>query len=111
MLTVIPQSRRNDHERRTETGSRDPARLSDRVGRVCGSDRFVDKRCKASTCTEKRCTHMPQAKVLKFLVAILAGLEDLWDISLSSRPLDKDSAVAGAWGQPAWVDYSGVSRT
>jgi hypothetical protein len=71
----------------------------------------VDKRCKASTCTKKRCTHTPQAKVLKFLVAILVGLEQLWDISLSAHPLDKASAVAGAWGQPAWVDYSGVSRT
>ncbi len=46
-----------------------------------------------------------------FLVAILAGLQHLQDISLAAHPLDKDQAVAQAWGQPAWADYSGVSRT
>ncbi len=60
---------------------------------------------------QKRYTHTPQAKVLEVLVAILAGLEHLQDISLAAHPLDKDSAVAEAWGQPAWADYSGVSRT
>jgi len=53
---------------------------------------------------------MPQGKVLEFLVAILAGLRYLQDISLSAHPLDKDSAVAQAWGQEGWADYSGVSR-
>ena len=28
-----------------------------------------------------------------------------------AHPLDKDQAVAEAWGQPGWADYSGVSRT
>lgn len=55
--------------------------------------------------------HRPQTKVLEFLVAILGGLEHLQDISLAAHPLDKDQAVAHAWQQPAWADYSGVSRT
>jgi len=60
---------------------------------------------------QKRYRHTPQGKVLEFLVAILAGLKHLQDISLSAHPLDKDPAVAQAWGQPSWADYSGVSRT
>lgn len=60
---------------------------------------------------QKKYTHTPQTKVVEFLVAILAGLEHLQDISLSAHPLDLDQAVAEAWGQPGWADYSGVSRT
>ena len=60
---------------------------------------------------QKHYHHRPQTKVLEFLVAILAGLQHLQDISLAAHPLDKDQAVAQAWGQPAWADYSGVSRT
>lgn len=60
---------------------------------------------------QKRYHHRPQTKVLEFLVAILAGLQHLQEISLAAYPLDKDQAVAQAWEQPAWADYSGVSRT
>jgi hypothetical protein len=60
---------------------------------------------------QKTVRHSPQGKVIEFLVAILGGLEYLKDISLSARPLDKDQAVARAWGQPGWADHSGVSRT
>src|SRR3990170_6992476 len=60
---------------------------------------------------QKRYHHTPQGKVLEFMVAILAGLKHLQDISLSAHPLDRDQAVAQAWGQPGWADYSGVSRT
>jgi hypothetical protein len=60
---------------------------------------------------QKKYTHTPQTKVLEFLVAVLGGLEHLQDISLSAHPLDMDQAVAEAWGQPGWADYSGVSRT
>src|SRR5918912_1785338 len=60
---------------------------------------------------QKHYQHRPQTTVLEFLVAILAGLQHLQDISLAAHPLDKDQAVARAWGQPAWADYSGVSRT
>lgn len=59
---------------------------------------------------QKAYQHRPQTKVLEFLVAILAGLPYLQDISLAAHPLDKDQAVAHAWAQPAWADYSGVSR-
>ena len=44
-------------------------------------------------------------------MSILGGLKHLQDISLAAHPLDKDQAVAEAWGQPEWADYSGVSRT
>ena len=60
---------------------------------------------------QKEYTYKPQTKVLEFLVAILAGVKHLQDISLSAHPLDQDAAVAKAWGQPGWADYSGVSRT
>lgn len=56
-------------------------------------------------------SHRPQAKVLEFLVAILAGLPHLKDISQGAHPLDLDAAVGRAWGQVAWADQSGVSRT
>jgi len=60
---------------------------------------------------QKRNTHTPQTKVMEFLVAILAGLKHLQDISQSAHPLDLDLSVAAAWGQASWADYSGVSRT
>jgi hypothetical protein len=60
---------------------------------------------------QKTRQHRPQTKVLEFLVAILGGTRQLQDISLAAHPLDKDQAVAEAWGQAAWADYSGVSRT
>ena len=60
---------------------------------------------------QKTVTHRPQTKTLEFFVAILAGLEHLKDLSRSAHPIDQDRAVAKAWLQPAWADYSGVSRT
>lgn len=60
---------------------------------------------------QKTYIHSPQTKVLEFLVAILAGLPYLEDISRDARPLDQDQAVAHAWQQAAWADYSGVGRT
>jgi hypothetical protein len=60
---------------------------------------------------QKEYTYKPQTKVVEFLVAILGGLKYLQDISRSAHPLDQDAAVAEAWGQPGWADYSGVSRT
>jgi hypothetical protein len=55
--------------------------------------------------------HTPERKLTEFLVAILGGCEYLQDISHGSHPLDQDKAVAEAWGQSEWADYSGVSRT
>jgi len=60
---------------------------------------------------QKRREHTPQTKVLEYLLALLAGLPHLQDISRAAHPLDKDMTVATAWGQLAWADYSGVSRT
>jgi hypothetical protein len=54
--------------------------------------------------------HTPQCKVKELLVATLGGLPYLQDISRSSHPLDQDQAVARAWGERGWADYSGVSR-
>lgn len=56
---------------------------------------------------QKTYQHTPQAKVLEFLVALMSGLRQLQDISLAAHPLDKDQAVAEAWGQPGWADYTG----
>lgn len=59
---------------------------------------------------QKTYRHSPQSKVMEFLVAILAGLKYLQDISRSAYPLDQDRAVAQAWGQPGWAHYTGISR-
>lgn len=61
--------------------------------------------------SQKTVVHSPQRKMIEFLVANLGGLTYLKDISLSASPLDQDQAVAMAWGQTGWADYSGVSRT
>jgi hypothetical protein len=61
--------------------------------------------------SQKTREHRPQTKIIEFLVAILAGLPHLQDLSRSAHPVVRDQAVAEAWGQPAWADYSGVSRT
>jgi hypothetical protein len=59
---------------------------------------------------QKAVDHTPNRKILEFFVAVLGGLAYLKDISLSAHPLDQDQAVAQAWGQAGWADYSGVSR-
>jgi len=60
---------------------------------------------------QRRREYISQTKLLEFLVSILAGCAYLQDISRGPHPLDQDSAVAEAWGQEGWADYSGVSRT
>jgi len=60
---------------------------------------------------QRRRKYTPQTKLLEFLVSILAGCAYLQDISRGPHPLDQDLAVAQAWGQEGWADYSGVSRT
>lgn len=71
----------------------------------------LPERFEQVTLKQKRYHHTPQSKVLEFLVSILGGAQYLQDISQAAHPLDKDQAVAEAWGQPGWADYSGVSRT
>ena len=60
---------------------------------------------------QKTVDHSPQSKIQEFLIANLAGLAHLKEISKAAHPLDQDLAVAQAWGQSSWADYSGVSRT
>jgi hypothetical protein len=60
---------------------------------------------------QKTVDHSPQTKILEFFVAILAGLKHLQELSRSAHPIDQDQAVAKAWLQAGWVDYSGASRT
>jgi len=60
---------------------------------------------------QKKVEHGPQTKILEFFVTILAGLKHLQELSRSAHPIDQDQAVAHAWLQAGWADYSGVSRT
>ena len=60
---------------------------------------------------QRRREYTPQTKLIEFLVSILAGCAYLQDISRGPHPLDQDMAVAQAWKQEGWADYSGVSRT
>ena len=59
--------------------------------------------------SQRQREHAPQTKLIELLVAILGGCAYLQDISHGPHPLDRDQAVATAWGQPSWADYSGVS--
>jgi len=78
-------------------------RFAQEIGLITGIE--------AVALAQKTYDHSPQAKVLENLVAILSGAKHLQEISLSAHPLDKDLALAQAWGQRGWADYSGVSRT
>lgn len=60
---------------------------------------------------QKKVTHSPQAKLVEFLLAVLAGLDQLQQLSHSANPIASDTTLAQAWGQQAFADYSGVSRT
>jgi len=53
----------------------------------------------------------PQTKLIEFLVGILGGIEYLQALNLSDDPIAKDPTLIEAWGQDAFVHYSGVSRT
>jgi len=63
------------------------------------------------TIPQRQREHRPQTKLIEFLASILSGCAYLQDISRGPHPLDQDQAVAEAWGQEKWADYSGVSRT
>jgi hypothetical protein len=73
--------------------------------------RGLIQKIQAVALKQKTYTHSPQSKVLEFMVGTLAGMQHLQELSLSAHPLDRDSAVAEAWGQSGWANYSGVSRT
>ena len=71
----------------------------------------VIRKIEAVPIHQKTIEHSPQTKILEFLVAMLAGLPHLKDLSRSAHPIDQDLPVARAWMQPKWADHSGVSRT
>ncbi len=50
---------------------------------------------------QKKRVHSPQTKILEFLIAILAGLKHLQELSRSAHPIDQDQAVAKAYDQRA----------
>ena len=77
----------------------------------CAEEIGLLQKIQAVALKQKTYTHSPQSKVLEFLVGTLAGMQHLQELSLSAHPLDRDGAVAEAWGQSGWADYSGVSRT
>jgi len=85
----------------------DPTRISGGVGWFAPHIGLLE-RLTAVPIKKKTCRNTPQSKVLEALVATLAGLEHLQDISRAAHTLVKDSTVAHAWGQTAWADYSGV---
>jgi hypothetical protein len=55
--------------------------------------------------------HLPQAKVLTFLLGTLTGMTHLHDLQDGPHPLAHDKPVLRAWGLAALAHYSGVSRT
>ncbi len=61
----------------------------------------LSQKLQAVPLEQKRYTHTPQAKVMEFLVATLAGLEHLQDISLAAHPLAKDRACCRVRPGPA----------
>lgn len=77
----------------------------------CAQETGLIKKIQAVPLKQKAYEHTPQSKVLEFLVGTLAGIKHLQEISTCAHPLDCDTTVAGAWEQPGWADYSGVSRT
>jgi len=68
------------------------------------------ERIEAVPIRQKTVQHSPQNKILAFLIAILDGLAHLQDWSAAAHPIAKDQAVAHAWQQESWSDYSGISR-
>lgn len=55
--------------------------------------------------------HTPQAKLIQFLVGILAGLDYLHDFNHAPHPLLQDRALIASWGLSAFAHYSSLSRT
>ena len=78
---------------------------------ACAQQMGLVKALEQVSLSQKSRTHRPQTKIIEFLVAVLAGLPHLQDLSRSAHPAVHDQAVADAWGQPAWADHRGVSRT
>jgi hypothetical protein len=66
---------------------------------------------KAVPLKQKTFSHAPHTKLIEFLLAVLAGVNQLKELNHAPAPLANDTTLALAWGQPAFAHYSGVSRT
>jgi len=60
---------------------------------------------------QKSVVHLPQVKVLTFLLGILTGITHLRDLNEGPHPLAHDASVLRAWGLASLAHYTGVSRT
>jgi hypothetical protein len=60
---------------------------------------------------QKSVVHMPQAKVLSFLMGILSGITHLKDLNEGPHPLAHDWPALRAWRLAALAHYTGISRT
>jgi len=99
-LKIIFTRTRNDHEPQRKENPNHSACVSGCLGLVYRTDRLAPSVSNLQL-KQKRYHHTPQTKVRKFFVSILGGLKHLQEISLAAHPLDKDRAVAKAWGQTA----------
>ena len=60
---------------------------------------------------QKGVVHLPQGKVLTFLMGTLTGITHLKDLNEGPHPLAHDWPAIRAWGLDSLAHYSGVSRT
>jgi hypothetical protein len=60
---------------------------------------------------QKSIVHLPQAKLLAFLLGTLAGITHLRDLNEGPHPLAHDAPVLRAWGLASLAHYTSVSRT
>jgi len=60
---------------------------------------------------QKSVVHLPQGKVLAFLLGILTGITHLRDLNDGPHPLAHDAPVLRAWGLASLAHYTGISRT
>lgn len=71
---------------------------------------LIQKLSQASV-PQKSVVHIPQAKVLTFLMGILSGITHLKDLNGGPHPLAHDWPAIRAWGLVSLAHYTGVSRT
>jgi len=120
MLMANSNVERNGHEQRRDSSPTHSTCLSSRLGLVCRTHRLdpaapdgaSEAKALQSHATDESSgvlgRHLGWVKALAgHTCACAAGAS----VSLAAHPLDKDQAVAEAWTQPGWADYSGVSRT
>jgi uncharacterized coiled-coil protein SlyX len=60
---------------------------------------------------QKTVIRPPQENLAELLIGLLSGIEYLSDLSAGATPLNRDAAVAEAWGLQPLASASSVSRT